>query len=108
MQLFEGLKEGEKLTKTKKDGAMYALASYADKLTKQPESETWQAERDWQLAELRKFGTVRAYKDKATKHTIMTTYGTVDGVTDYYGVDVNTGETIDNDKAMELYHKSKA
>ena len=108
MQLFNGLKEGEKLTKARKDDAMYALASYADKLSKQPESETWQAERDWQLAELRKFGTVRAYKDKTTNHTIITTYGTVDGVADYYGVNANTGETIESSKAMELYHKSKA
>ena len=108
MQLFKGLKDGEKLTKRRKDDAMYALAMFTGNLTEQPENQRWQAEREWQLAELRKFGKVRAYKDKTTNHTIITTYGTVDGVADYYGVNANTGETIESSKAKELYHKSRA
>ena len=108
MKLFEGLKDGERLTKSRKDDAMYALASYTNNLSKQPETEKWQAEKDWQLAELRKHGTVRTFKDKTSNHTIVTTFGTVDGESGYYGVDANTGEMIGSSQAMEIYYKSRA
>ncbi len=108
--LLGPLKDNERVTKTRKDRAMYALAKLTENTMERPKEDPWafQSEEEWQLANIRKYGTVRIIKDKETSHWITTTFGRIDGNLYYYGLDVNTGEMIANDKAKELYHRSRA
>ena len=58
------------------------------------------------IREAKKHDTVRIIKQSG--HWIATIFGTVNSVSDYYGVDVNTGRLTDNTLARALYHISKA
>ncbi len=110
--LLTPLKEGEKVTSKRKDAAMLALAKEADSLTKRPDKENdpwaFMDEDAWQLAEMRKWGTVRTIKDKKTKEWFVTTYGRINDVSGYYGLNVNTGEMISQEMAFNFYHNSRA
>ena len=96
--------------KKRKDDAMYALLKETSNLNYRPANDeySYQSDKQWYLAEAKKYGTVRMIKDKETNDWVTTTYGTINGKTDYYGLDVNTGKMIAPEKAMELYHKSHA
>lgn len=107
--LLPPLHQGAKVTKKRKDEAMYKLAKLTGHIIKNPSDKWYSPEHDmeWQLAEIRKYGTVRICKDKDSKHWITTTYGTASKGTGYHGVDVNTGEFIATDKAKIFYHSSR-
>lgn len=102
----------EKVTKSRKDDAMYALMQATGNATGRPSSDRdtfrGDSDRDWYLAEARKNGTVRMIKDKETNDWITTTYGRMNGVLGYYGLNVRTGEMISSSEAERLYHRSRA
>ena len=104
--------DNNKVTKARKDDAMYALMQATGKATGRPspDRDTFRgdSDKDWYLAEARKNGTVRMIKDKETKYWITTTYGRMNGVLGYYGLNVRTGEMISSSEAERLYHRSRA
>lgn len=104
--------DNNKVTKVRKDDAMYALLDATGGTTGRPPAErdtySGQSDRDWYLAEAKKYGTVRMIKDKETNDWITTTYGRMNGVSGYYGLNVRTGQMISSSKAEELYHRSRA
>lgn len=104
--------ETDKVTKTRKDDAMYALMQATGNATGRPSTDrdrfSSDSDRDWYLAEAKKNGTVRIIKDKTTNDWITTTYGRVNGVLGYYGLNVRTGEMISSSEAERLYHRSRA
>lgn len=107
--LLYPLPEGAKVTRSRKEEAMYALIEYTGHADfPRPANDKYKgsSDKEWYLAEARKYGTVRIIKHSG--HWIATAYGTVNSIRDYYGVDVNTGKLINNELAKTLYHKSKA
>ena len=109
--LLTPLKDGERVTEKRKFEAALALATKADRLMVRPEpkDDPWSFMPDnaWQIAELRKYDTVRIIKDKTSKCWILTIYGSVDGVMGYHGLNINTGEMIPQTQAEMLYSSSK-
>lgn len=108
--LLPPLPENGKVTKARKDEAIYILAKMTENTITNPSDKWYSPEHDkeWQLAEIRKYGTVRICKDKASGHWIVTTYGQIEKISGYYGADINTGEMISQDAAQEFYHRSRA
>ena len=108
--LLPPLNDNAKVTRSRKDEAMYILAKLAGNIIANPSDKWYSPEHDkeWQLAEIRKYGKVRICKDKLSKHWMVTTYGTIDNIPGYFGADINTGEMISQDAAREFYHKSRA
>lgn len=105
------LKEGEKVTQKRKREAMLALARLDELRIRRPkpEDDAWThlKDDDWYIAVFKKFGYVRMIKDKRSLHWVTTTYGRINGKSDYYGLDVNTGEMIPQKDAYRLYHMSR-
>lgn len=110
--LLEPLGENQKVTQARKNQALLALADKCDIMTYRPapEHDDWAYMTDeaWWLAEFRKYGRVRITKEKRSGHWIATTYGSIHNEkAAYYGLDANTGEMIDGDRAKYLFHTSK-
>lgn len=81
--------------------AIYDLAVITDRVPNPNES------KDWNLAEIKKYSTVREYIDKSNgTEYIYTTYGTMHGKTDYYGLKASTREVLSGEEAKDIYMKS--
>ena len=108
--LLPPLPENSKVNKARKNEAMYILAKMTGNTIANPYDKWYSPEHDkeWQLAEIRKYGTVRICKDKTSGHWMVTTYGQINNVSGYFGADINTGVMIPQDIAQEFYHKARA
>lgn len=112
IRLLPALEDGKTVTKARKDDAMYALTEATSNLNYRPAPENDRfsgfSDREWYLAEVKKYGTTRIIKDKDSNDWITTTYGTMNGKSGYFGLNVRTGEMISSELAEKLYHKSRA
>ena len=103
-QVLPAIDRGKPITVARKNEAMYELGKIADNLT----SYDGPRKEEWQLAELKKYGTVRITKDKQLNDWITTTYGTINGKSGYYGLNVRTGKMVSSADAERIYHRSRA
>ena len=103
---------GAKMTRQRKEDIAYELAKITDNLTKRPsaDKDNWahQDDKTWQLGEIRKYDKVHIAKPtKGGQDYIATVYGTKDGKRGYYGVNIRTGEWIDDEELVKkIYYKS--